>query len=95
MIKGQRGGNFVPASGSRLELGDVAAMLLARGWLVPFIKITPASYRRFKVRWGLADDCNCAERKEKLNRFGRWLATRPKLSAAFRRWLAGRGRSNK
>lgn len=42
--------------------------------------ITPAKYRRWKVRWGLADDCDCDGRKEKLNRFGRW-AGKP-----LRRW---------
>jgi hypothetical protein len=50
-----------------LGLGDMVAKWLAR------IGITSASYRRWKVRCGLADACNCAERKEKLNRFGRWL----------------------
>lgn len=50
------------------------------------ISITPASYRRFKVRWGLADACNCGERKEKLNRFGRWVAKWRKRIAG--RWKA-------
>lgn len=56
--------------------GDWIARRLAKGIQIPFYgraSITPASYRRWKVRCGLADACNCAERKEKLNRFGRWL----------------------
>jgi hypothetical protein len=71
---GKRKPCYVPSSAA--GLGDSFAYALARGWVVPFVKITPKSYRRFKVRWGFADACNCGERKEKLNRFGRWVAKR-------------------
>jgi hypothetical protein len=61
--------------------GDRFGMWLAKRW-----KITPRSYRKWKVRWGLSDACNCVERKQKLNRIGRtvsrfrkkWLGVKPK-----------------
>lgn len=56
-------------------LGDRVASLLARCGL------TKTRYRRWKVRWGLADACGCAERQEAINRFGR----------AVRRWRKGVG----
>lgn len=80
------------------QLGDWLSRRLASGVRVPFygrVSITTASYRRWKVRCGLSDACNCAERKEKLNRFGRWLATLWKLSATIRQRLAGLGRTRR
>lgn len=51
-------------------LGDLIARWLAA------VGVTKSRYRRLKVRWGLADACNCAERQEQLNRLGRWIAGR-------------------
>lgn len=62
--------------------GDRFARYLALGYVIPFVKVTPESYRRWKVRWGFASACNCGERKEKLNRAGRWVVK------PFRRFFA-------
>lgn len=65
--------------------GDKLVWLLAH---VPFFPITKESYRRWKVRNGFADACNCGERAEALNRFGRAVGKR--LRATWRRiraWL--------
>lgn len=48
------------------------------------IGVTSASYRRWKVRCGLVDECKCDKRKEKLNRFG-WMVAKP-MRRAFA-WL--------
>jgi hypothetical protein len=58
--------------------GDrIAAWLAPRG-------ITKAGYRRWKVRWGFADACNCPERQEGINAVGRWVAKWRKRLAAIR-----------
>jgi hypothetical protein len=47
--------------------------------------ITKRGYRRWKVRWGFADACGCAERQEAINRVGRWVAKqRQRLWATLR-----------
>lgn len=55
--------------------GDKLARALAR-W------VTNEDYRRWKVRWGFANSCGCAERQEKLNAFGRYVGQR--VRAAWR-----------
>lgn len=57
--------------GRRGGLGSLLAKALAKGWVVPFVKITPANYRRWKVACNFADACCCGERKIQLNNFGR------------------------
>jgi hypothetical protein len=90
----RRRGKLVIASTIAVSpgLGDhLAAWLANHG-------IAPASYRRWKVRWGFTDACNCPERKEKLNRVGRWVsrvrkrvARQEKLNR-FGRWVASLSR---
>lgn len=55
-------------------------------WLIPN-GITPETYRAWKVRHGFADACNCAERKERLNRFGRWIGKPLRAAWAWRKQL--------
>jgi len=63
------------------------AWALAKGYVIPFVKMTPRKWRQWKVSCGLSGACGCTERKIGLNKFGRWVV-KPfrRLAASVRKW---------
>lgn len=61
----------VPQTPRRSGLGDFTERMLSR------IGVTPDRFAAAKEKFGLAPTCNCAKRKEWLNRVGEWLRLFP------------------
>lgn len=62
--------------------GDWLAYGLAKGYVIPFFKLTKKRYRIIKYRCGFSKTCGCGNRQEGLNVVGRFVH---RLRLRFRR----------
>lgn len=53
--------------------GDWLSYGLAKGYVIPFVKLTKKRYRLLKYRCGLSKTCGCGNRQEGLNAVGRFI----------------------